>query len=214
MFSNLTIVENKIINLIWSFEFPYKEILAEQIKKSEIKREIYSNYYKLKFFLDCEALKLPRNVIRCPVCISILSDVRNPIVLLVLIQSGLIEEIVVFSADLSGFELDEVLEGRAEFELEYNVKKIKQIITERRTEVLKVIPEVYNDDYVRCSIYMRLDSGGTCCLEANGCKLYDHNVQNIADLSLQEDKGMYVVKSKNKIIIACQSLVLRYNCEA
>ena len=118
MYRNLNTTEKKWIDKLLDIDFEGKDILAEQILKSQVTHKKEYAFISLKFEEINNVRKYPYPI-RVPVEMRAYQDESAPIVFLLHIIDGLVNELEIISADLS-----EIIESAISLKrVEYEVNK-------------------------------------------------------------------------------------------
>ena len=91
------------LDKLFEIEFKGKKILKQQIVNAEVIERIYYPYGSLKFSVKKKVKKYPYNV-RVPIEMRAFQKSLSPVVFLLHVIDGIIDELEIFTADIS--ELD------------------------------------------------------------------------------------------------------------
>jgi len=120
MYRNLNNIEKKWIDKLLDVDFKGKDILAEQILKSQVAYKKEYAFISLKFNVINNTGKYPYST-RVPVEMRAYQDESAPIVFLLHIIDGLVNELEVISADSSEIVESAISLNRVEYEVNKEV---------------------------------------------------------------------------------------------
>lgn len=100
-----TLIEKKWIELLLSTEFVGKKILVDQFENASVERDYNEGYFSLKFYVDREQIPFQYEG-RVPIEMHAFPENKAPIVFLLHVIQGYIDELEIFNADSSPFSPD------------------------------------------------------------------------------------------------------------
>ena len=208
--------ENKIIERVFSFRFPYQEMLLQQMAVAKTEREIYPNHYFLFFEIPKSIPSLPDQYNGVPVAIDVTraNSASKGVAFSILmhISDGYASEMEIFSADGEAFLLQDVLGGVFSIEREYNLQVISGIVETGALEITDIHVVSSNslpDFYIR---FQSADHGAHTLLCMRCSSILYRNLKRttaIDRLQIQQVKECYVLRSADRQIeIWCSLLCL------
>ena len=120
MYRDLTELESCLIEKMLASNFKGKEILLEQIYKSKVFLLQGYEFISLKFKTK-ELKKYPFEV-RVPVAMKIFQEDVAPIICLLHVINGYIDELEIFIADFSRIDLTDVKLDKVEYDIDKEVE--------------------------------------------------------------------------------------------
>ena len=120
MYRNLYESERYWIEKLLEAEFKEKEILIEQILKAKVFFEQGYEFISLKFKVEATP-KYPHTV-RVPVVMRVFQKDATPIIFLLHVINGYIDELEIITADLSKIELTTIELDKVEYEIDKEVE--------------------------------------------------------------------------------------------
>ena len=127
MYRNINEKEQKWINSLMNVEFQGRDILLKQFSKAKI---IYYQEYafiSLKFKIEGEVEPYPYSV-RVPVEMIAFQNSTAPIVFLLHVVNGVIDELEIITADSTQIDADSIQLEKVEYEVNQEVVMKKWII--------------------------------------------------------------------------------------
>lgn len=127
MYRNINEKEQKWINSLMNVEFQGRDILLKQFSKAKI---IYYQEYafiSLKFKIEGEVEPYPYSV-RGPVEMIAFQNSTAPIVFLLHVVNGVIDELEIITADSTQIDVDSIQLEKVEYEVNQEVVMKKWII--------------------------------------------------------------------------------------
>lgn len=120
MYRNLYESERYWMEKLLEAEFKEKEILIEQILKAKVAFEQGYEFISLKFKVEAST-KYPHTV-RVPVVMRVFQKNVTPIIFLLHVINGYIDELEIIAADLSKIELSTIELDKVEYEIDEEVE--------------------------------------------------------------------------------------------
>jgi len=121
MYRKMNSNEKEWISKILDAEFKGKEILSIQVSKAIVSYEQDYTFLSLKFKLEGKVDKYPYKV-RVPVEMRAFQEQSAPIVFLLHVIDGVVNELEVISADSSKLEVDKIKLEKLEYEVDKDVQ--------------------------------------------------------------------------------------------
>ena len=106
---------------LFSVDFKGKEILQEHLRAAAVEMENGYDFYSLKFAVDGSFDLYPYKV-RVPVEMRVFPSDKAPIVFLLHVVNGTIDELEVFTADSSRLNINDICYDRIEYVVDHQVK--------------------------------------------------------------------------------------------
>lgn len=114
MLTGLTKREQVWLNKLFEPEFKGKEILKQQIENAKVIDRVYYPYGSLKFRVKEKVEKYPYNV-RVPIEMRAFQKPLLPIVFLLHVIDGVVDELEIYTADLSELDVYNIHFDNVEF---------------------------------------------------------------------------------------------------
>lgn len=121
MYRELYEKEQKWIDSLLSVDFKGKDILLKQISKAKVTYKQEYAYISIKFFLEGETELYPYQV-RVPVEMRAFQKSSAPVVFLLHIINGIVDEVEIITADASLINADNIGLERIEYEINKEVQ--------------------------------------------------------------------------------------------
>lgn len=121
MYRELYEKEQKWIDSLLAVDFKGKDILLKQISKAKVTYKQEYAYISIKFFLEGETELYPYQV-RVPVEMRAFQKSSAPVVFLLHIINGIVDEVEIITADASLINADNIGLERIEYEINKEVQ--------------------------------------------------------------------------------------------
>lgn len=121
MYRELYEKEQNWIDSLLAVDFKGKDILLKQISKAKVTYKQEYAYISIKFFLEGETELYPYQV-RVPVEMRAFQKSSAPVVFLLHIINGIVDEVEIITADASLINADNIGLERIEYEINKEVK--------------------------------------------------------------------------------------------
>lgn len=112
--------EKKWIDSLLNTNFKGKEILQEQVLHARVSCEEEYAYISLKFKVEAEIERFPYKV-RVPVEMRAFQELSAPIIFLLHVMNGFIDELEIITADSSRLDPDNITLNKVEYEINEEV---------------------------------------------------------------------------------------------
>lgn len=146
--NDLNILADKLIEQLLAFDFPYKDILKTQIISSQKSVAYSTAYFCITFAPERTASPLPDWLPLRPVLWQVSTD-DAPILGQLFLREGYVEKYEVIDFGFQEIAWHHIWEGSPQFDIEYNMDTIFQILTERDFTITNI-------SYGQCSIDIEL----------------------------------------------------------
>lgn len=121
MYRELYEKEQNWIDSLLAVDFKGKDILLKQISKAKVTYKQEYAYISMKFFLEGETELYPYQV-RVPVEMRAFQESSAPVVFLLHIINGIVDEVEIITADASLINADNIGLERIEYEINKEVQ--------------------------------------------------------------------------------------------
>lgn len=121
MYRNLNEKELKWINRLLDVEFQGRDILRQQLSKAKIIYIQEYAYISIKFIVEGDVEPYPYRV-RVPVEMRVFQQSSAPIIFLLHIVNGMVDELEILTADSAQIDADKIELKRVEYEINQGVK--------------------------------------------------------------------------------------------
>ena len=120
MYRNINEKEQKWINSLMNVEFQGRDILLKQFSKAKIIYDQEYAFISLKFKIEGEVEPYPYSV-RVPVEMIVFQNSTAPIVFLLHVVNGVIDELEIITADSTQIDADSIQLEKVEYEVNQEV---------------------------------------------------------------------------------------------
>lgn len=120
MYRNINEKEQKWINSLMNVEFQGRDILLKQFSKAKIIYDQEYAFISLKFKIEGEVEPYPYSV-RVPVEMIVFQNSTAPIVFLLHVVNGVIDELEIITADSTQIDVDSIQLEKVEYEVNQEV---------------------------------------------------------------------------------------------
>jgi len=121
MYRNLYEKEKQWIDSLLNVEFQGKDILLKQLSKAKISYRQEYSFISIKFKVEGEIDPYPYRV-RVPVEMRAFQKLTAPIIFLLHIINGVIDELEIITTDLTQIDADSIQLEKVEYEVNQEVK--------------------------------------------------------------------------------------------
>lgn len=122
MYRNLNEKERQWVRSLLNVEFQGRDILLKQFSRAKIVYKQEYSFISLKFKVDCKAELYPYHV-RVPVEMRAFQKSAAPIVFLLHVVNGIIDELEIITADSAQIDVDNIQLENVEYVVSQEVKK-------------------------------------------------------------------------------------------
>ena len=201
--------ENKLLNLIFSFDFPHKNTMLKQLETATIRRETNPYYYIIDHDVPSGTPVLPDYLNGVPIALQIQNEGKAPLCILYHVEQGLLKELEIFRADSGAFELCDIFHGTPIFEFEYDVDKISSILQNSSSQLMAF--HITNTKRgVEARLKFQLNNGRSYTLICHQCEVVSlRNMICLVKKVRVENRGdMYLLHSEDGMLqISCKHIV-------
>ena len=204
----LNAINEKLIDYIMRFPFPYIDILREQIATCQITNEWHFDCYIMHFHRTQNTIQLPPWLPTAPQGFQVLKE-NGPLSCLLYVESGYIVQFEVIDMGMNEIDWEYLWSHEPIFDHEYDLSAICSYLT---TEKLRIIKKLVRQH----DVYLRVETvagSNTVCLW-NCSFLSPELLHNAHDCSIDicasgNDNHPYLVRFNDNPVLECSLVSLQ-----